>query len=47
MTGVENYLEAALVLLVVGLAMIWPPLALIGGAAFFGVLGYVNARRQA
>jgi len=39
---VERYAEDAFVLLVTGLALIWPPLALVGAAAFFCVLAVLH-----
>ena len=43
---VTHYLEGAFALLVTGCALIYPPLALIAGAAFLIGLAVVNDRRQ-
>lgn len=42
---VQNYAEAAFVLLVVGMAMIWAPLALIAGAGYLIALAVLADRR--
>ena len=46
MSTVERYLEAAFVLAVTGAALIYPPAALIVGAAFFVALAIVSDRRE-
>ena len=43
---IQRYAEYVLVFGVTGLAMIWPPLALVGGAVYFAVLAIVNDRRS-
>lgn len=42
---VQRYAEIVFVLGTTGLAMLWPPLALIGAAAYFGVLAVLVDRR--
>ena len=46
MTTVERYLEVAFALAVTGAAMIYPPAALVVGAAFFVALAIVSDRRE-
>ena len=43
--AIERYTEAAYALVVAGLALVWPPLALIGAAAYLGALAYIADRR--
>lgn len=45
MADVERYTEAAFVLAVTGAAMIWPPLALLVGAAYLLGLAVLHDRR--
>ena len=42
---ITHYAEAAYALIVAGLAMIWPPLALIGAAAYLVSLAVIADRR--
>ncbi len=42
---ITRYAEAAYALIVAGLAMIWPPLALVGAATYLVVLAVVSDRR--
>lgn len=42
---IQQYLEAAFVLIVTGAALIWPPLALVVGGAFLLGLAYLHDRR--
>jgi hypothetical protein len=42
---ITRYAEAAYALIVAGLAMIWPPLALVGAAGYLIGLAYLNDRR--
>lgn len=44
-TLAERYAESAFVLAVTGAAFIYPPAALLVGAAFFVVLAYLADRR--
>lgn len=43
---IQQYLEAAFVLLITGAALIWPPLALVVGGAFLLGLAYLHDRRS-
>jgi len=43
--AITRYAEAAYAVLVAGLAMIWPPLALIGCAGYLIALAYIVDRR--
>lgn len=41
-----SVLDAAFVLAVTGAAMVYPPLALLVGAAFFGLIAFLADRRS-
>lgn len=45
MKAIQTYTESAFVLAVVGAALIYPPLALLVGAAYLLGLAYINDKR--